>query len=1300
MKYRTRTYRLFFCLLFGLMLMGSINAVAQSSYSHRKKVTIKGSKIVGSFQDFTALISITDSDLAAHGQSPNGYDIYFTSDPNDNKRNNPLDEQIESYNPSTGKLKVWVRLQNLQSGQDKEIYMFYGKSNVSNNPSAKSVWDNSNYTSVYHLSNFSDATSTGNNGINKGSINVSGKIGNARWFDGSNDYIELNQNIAQVLKGNGTVSAWIKTTQTGSDTPWSAPGLIGVEENGGGNDIFYGFLDGSGRMSAVAGNGSVSKSSNALNDNQWHHVVFTRNASSGQIVTYVDGIIRGNVSSETGNKTTTFNSIGRIENTGKYYNGRIDEFRVSNQVIPQNQIKTAYNNQKDPPNFYTLGAQQPVQNTDVEVAKTVGMPNPEELETITYTLTAINNGNNSVSGVQLEDKLPQGLDFVSATPSQGSYNNSTGVWNIGSIPVNGSETLTIEAEVEFGQQGNTITNTASLSAIDQADDNPSNDSDSAPINVQYSGGNGPPPSGCQGLPTLQFNNGSLVSGSRRQVGAVYRYNNVLQDVDATVTITNKTNVTLNNVDNDAANANAFRPAINVGFGRGYVDFKIDFFENGTSTPKKIDRFILSGTNVNGDEGSWGRRYELVGFSSSASYTLATSSNLQENNSDPLFDIFESTADNIHQGNPLNYPDGIVSLNYKSTSSFQIRAGMVDNIYTNVGSQLDFDFNPCIPNAFPRNPMPSANNADVAITKTVDNSNLGEGNNVTYTLSVQNNGPEDATEVLIKDPLPSDLSYISSSTSTGSYDDTNGEWNIGDIANGNAKTLEITAKINQGAAGKTINNIARVEALNQTDPNVSNQQDNAEVTVKSGSDISGTVYSDANHNGTQDSGEGGITGVTIILHDIDDESCQSVQTDGSGNYQFDNISNGDYELIEAAEESVPTPSSCPAAEADPLGYVSTTPNTQPIAVNNNSVTLNFGDFKGSKAAGNVFNDNGAGSGTANDVVQNGGESGISGITVKANDGSGNTILQTTTGGDGSYQFYLADNDFPDNSTVVIKEVGNSTLLSVGADVSSTSGGSYDRQSDEITFTNSSGTKYSSVSFADVNKSLLITDGQQTLTPGSGSTFSHKFKSKTEGSVSFNIQSSNSPSGLNFSPVLYEDNNCNQEIDNGESPITNSLSVATGQAVCLLVKVNVPQGAVNGNTGNITLKATFSLSNTSSPTIQQNPSRTDVINVSDTNGGLKLSKSVDKNQALPGETLEYTVTYINNGNQPINTLEVTDNVPAYTTYSSSDCSTDMAGSLSGCSTTLPSNNGGVIKWTFSGSLSSGDSGEITYKVQIQN
>jgi len=118
---------------------------------------------------------------------------------------------------------------------------------------------------------------------------------------------------------------------------------------------------------------------------------------------------------------------------------------------------------------------------DLAVTKSVDNATPNELSTINYTIVVTNNGPATASVIQLSDVLPAGVTYVSDTPTQGSYDSFTGNWFVGTLTVSSTATLTIQATVNAGTGGSTITNTASVTFLIQSDPNPANDSDSVDI---------------------------------------------------------------------------------------------------------------------------------------------------------------------------------------------------------------------------------------------------------------------------------------------------------------------------------------------------------------------------------------------------------------------------------------------------------------------------------------------------------------------------------------------------------------------------------------------------------------------------------------------------------------------------------------------------------------------------------------------------------------------------------------------------------------------------------------------------
>tara|TARA_R110000751_G_scaffold71849_1_gene145782 strand:+ start:18 stop:4511 length:4494 start_codon:yes stop_codon:yes gene_type:complete len=85
--------------------------------------------------------------------------------------------------------------------------------------------------------------------------------------------------------------------------------------------------------------------------------------------------------------------------------------------------------------------------SDLTIAKTVDNINPAIGEQIVYTITVTNSGQVALSDIQVEERLPSGLDFEGFNTTSGDYNNTTGIWAIPAIAANETVTLTVTVSV-------------------------------------------------------------------------------------------------------------------------------------------------------------------------------------------------------------------------------------------------------------------------------------------------------------------------------------------------------------------------------------------------------------------------------------------------------------------------------------------------------------------------------------------------------------------------------------------------------------------------------------------------------------------------------------------------------------------------------------------------------------------------------------------------------------------------------------------------------------------------------------
>jgi hypothetical protein len=98
--------------------------------------------------------------------------------------------------------------------------------------------------------------------------------------------------------------------------------------------------------------------------------------------------------------------------------------------------------------------------------------------------------------VSITDLLPAGVTYVSDAPTQGVYVSGTGVWTVGTINNGASATLKIQATVDAGTAGSTITNSVTAVNHVQTDCNVTPDDLSEAITVNAGGGGGGGGGGC------------------------------------------------------------------------------------------------------------------------------------------------------------------------------------------------------------------------------------------------------------------------------------------------------------------------------------------------------------------------------------------------------------------------------------------------------------------------------------------------------------------------------------------------------------------------------------------------------------------------------------------------------------------------------------------------------------------------------------------------------------------------------------------------------------------------------------
>ncbi|WP_405014809.1 lectin-like domain-containing protein [Kitasatospora sp. NBC_01539] len=118
-------------------------------------------------------------------------------------------------------------------------------------------------------------------------------------------------------------------------------------------------------------------------------------------------------------------------------------------------------------------------------------------------------------------------------------------------------------------------------------------------------------------------------------------------------------------------------------------------------------------------------------------------------------------------------------------------------------------------------------ADIAVAVTADPAAPPVPSDVTFTVTATNNGPDDATSVILSNPVPSGVTPVSATPSTGTaYDSATGRWSVPALAVGASVQLVVVVRV---TTTDPVTDTVQVVSAAQTDPVTDNNT--ASVTVR-------------------------------------------------------------------------------------------------------------------------------------------------------------------------------------------------------------------------------------------------------------------------------------------------------------------------------------------------------------------------------------------------------------------------------------------------------------------------------------
>ncbi|MFK8112437.1 MAG: DUF11 domain-containing protein [Rubripirellula sp.] len=494
-------------------------------------------------------------------------------------------------------------------------------------------------------------------------------------------------------------------------------------------------------------------------------------------------------------------------------------------------------------------------SVDLGVTKSINNARPNVGDEIEYTVRVTNTGPNNASGILIRDQLPTGLTLLAADETRNGYNNASGVWNVGTLANSASATLVLRARVD---SASALTNTAAVQAVDQFDTNAANDQASvgftlasadlgltksvdvaAPnvgdqVNFTITVRN-PGPDPASGISIRDqlpagatFVSASETFGSYNETTGVWSIPSLGVNDSATLTLratATTTNLVTNSAQIIAADQRDPNPSDNLATAdiRGQqVDVSLTkSLDNDRPNVGDEVTFLITVRN-DGPSAATG-----VEVTDSLPAGVALTGNLPSRGS------FNTSTRVWTVGRLESGDSGTLEL---TTRVDQVLTNAVNLAQVTATNEPDVD-------STPGNSLETEDDqqsvafstpvSDLVLAKSVSNDSPNVGDTVTFTVQLQNNGPDTATSIVVADLLPTGLGFQSNSLDAGSYDSVSGNWAIGQLANGGSATLSINAIV--ASRGEKVNT-ARVLSVDQFDPtsmpgnNIESEDDQASASV--------------------------------------------------------------------------------------------------------------------------------------------------------------------------------------------------------------------------------------------------------------------------------------------------------------------------------------------------------------------------------------------------------------------------------------------------------------------------------------
>ncbi|MFC1583991.1 DUF2341 domain-containing protein [Fibrobacterota bacterium] len=326
-----------------------------SDWENKKKIfintTVSGVNVNGDADGFPLLVRLSEQNFDFSSAKEDGGDLRFTND-----IGTPLHYAIENWDIQNKVANVWVKT-DVRGNLITVINMHWGNYYAADSSNSQAVFSqDEDFINVWHLNESHDTLAydaAGNvNGTYMGALpnNQMGIIGYGQDFISSNasDYIDLT-GIASSSEDKLTFTFWVKPSSFPGKDEFS--GLFMAD----GSDKGDMKLQWNEKRMEFRLKGNTPKSQRSkfrFKTGKWYHVGVSYNSDEKKVLVYVNGnltVVRPcHIKKAIPIDLSGDNAIGAWNGTvlKRFFDGMLDEFRISGTVRSVDWIKLSYESQR------------------------------------------------------------------------------------------------------------------------------------------------------------------------------------------------------------------------------------------------------------------------------------------------------------------------------------------------------------------------------------------------------------------------------------------------------------------------------------------------------------------------------------------------------------------------------------------------------------------------------------------------------------------------------------------------------------------------------------------------------------------------------------------------------------------------------------------------------------------------------------------------------------------------------------------------------------------------------------------